>query len=101
VLRDIFAYLRSAAGSGAATEESGRYRVVDLSGLFTADNRMGLYSSQANRDNYLPFVRLGRVTANGVPFESADPAVERDGRGNAQRVSGFARRGVLGESVRT
>jgi uncharacterized protein len=80
VLRDIFAYLQSAAGSSGATEESGRYRVVDLSGFFTADNRMGLYSSQANRDNNLPFVRLGRVTANGVPFEIADPAVEKDGK---------------------
>lgn len=82
-LRDLIAYLQSFPPPGASTgtpAASGNFRPLDLSGAFTADNRQGLYNSQANRDNTFDFVKLGRVTANGVPFDIADPAASKDGK---------------------
>ena len=78
-LRDLIAWLRRAAEPVAHPAE-GAFRPLNLAGAFTADNRQGLFASAANRDNTFDFVRLGRVTANGVPFEIADPAAQPDGR---------------------
>ena len=78
-LRDLIAHLRRAAAP-VALSASGAFRPLNLSGSFTADNRQGLYANAANRDNTFDFVRLGRVTANGVTFEIADPAAQPDGR---------------------
>lgn len=95
-LRDIIAYMQSfgaPAGSNAAPA-AGNYRPLDLSAAFTADNRQGLYNSQANRDNTFDFLRLGRVTASGVPFDIADPAQTKTGKSlivlRADRPGAFA-----------
>lgn len=81
-LRDIITYLQSFPASGAAPAAvvTGNFRPLDLTGAFTADNRQGLYNTQANRDNTFDFLKLGRVIANGIPFDLADPATAKDGR---------------------
>lgn len=82
-LRDIIAYMQSfsaTAGTASVPAASGAFRPLDLSGAFTADNRQGLFNSQSNRDNTFDFLKLGRVTANGVPFDIADPAATANER---------------------
>ncbi|MEK0447901.1 MAG: hypothetical protein RL088_169 [Verrucomicrobiota bacterium] len=59
---------------------SGDFRPLDLSGAFTADTRKGLYSSEKAVKDSLPFVKFGRVLANGVPYEIADPAKSANGK---------------------
>lgn len=56
------------------------FRTLDLTAAFTADTRKGIYSSEAAVNASLPFVKFGRVTANGVPYEIADPAKSPNGR---------------------
>jgi putative heme-binding domain-containing protein len=99
-LRDIIAYVQSVApksggtapavttgapaGPGAtivpAAALSGNFRTLDLSGAFTADTRKGLYASAESTRDTLPFVKFGRVVANGVPFDIANPATSASGK---------------------
>jgi mono/diheme cytochrome c family protein len=59
---------------------SGDFRTLDLSAAFTADTRKGLFSSDKATKDSLPFVKFGRVLANGVPYEIADPAKDANGK---------------------
>ena len=79
-LRDIIAYLQSAPQAANPTASGSNFHPLDLAAAFTADNRLGLYNSTSNRDNTFPFVQLGRVTANGIPFQLAKPDDSPDGR---------------------
>jgi putative membrane-bound dehydrogenase-like protein len=79
-LRDIIAYLQSAPQPRAATQGDGAFHPIDLTMACTADNRLGLFNTQANRDNTIPFLQLGRVMANGIPFDLANPATSPGGR---------------------
>lgn len=56
------------------------FRPLDLSTAFTADTRKGIYISEKALDASLPFVKFGRVTANGVPYDIADPAKTSNGK---------------------
>ncbi len=97
-LRDLINYIQSttlkggataggAAGGAAMTAPpgSGGYvvplaalrgemRMLNLSNAFTADTRHGLYASRQARNDSLPFVKFGRVMANGVPYDIVNPA---------------------------
>lgn len=100
-LRDIIAYIQSVAPkhpgapaqagmavaappSGATVVPvsalSGDFRALDLSGAFTADTRRGLYASETALRDTLPFVKFGRVVANGVPFDIANAATTANGK---------------------
>ena len=59
---------------------SGNFRTLDLSAAFTADTRKGLFASDKATKDTLPFVKFGRVLANGVPFEIVDPAKAANGK---------------------
>ena len=61
-------------------ELSGEFSTLDLSAAFTADTRKGLFHSEAATGESLPFVKFGRVVANGVPYEIADPAKSANGK---------------------
>ena len=56
------------------------FRTLDLTAAFTADTRKGIYVSEKATNASLPFVKFGRVTANGVPYEIADPAKTANGK---------------------
>jgi putative heme-binding domain-containing protein len=95
-LRDVIAYIQGFAPGAAGpvtmtgTAEGGvvvpaggirgELRPLNLAGLCTADTRWGLYASSNAVSDTLPFVKFGRVTANGVPFEVLDPARSAGGR---------------------
>ena len=59
---------------------SGDFRPLNLAAAFTADTRKGLYGSEKAVRDSLPFVAFGRVLANGVPFEIADPEKSANGK---------------------
>ncbi len=63
-----------------AAEVTGELRPLNLSAAFTADTRKGLYGSEKATRDSLPFVKFGRVIANGVTFEIADPAKSASGK---------------------
>ena len=50
-----------------------RFRVLDLSGAFTADTRRGLYQSQEALHDTLEFKKFGIVTVEGIPFNIVNP----------------------------
>ncbi len=58
----------------------GELRPLNLSAAFTADSRKGLYGSEKATRDSLPFVKFGRVVANGVAFEITDPATSASGK---------------------
>ena len=63
-LRDILTFICGA---------DSRFRVLDLSGAFTADTRRGLYQSQEALHDTLTFKKFGIVTVDGVPFDLVNP----------------------------
>jgi putative membrane-bound dehydrogenase-like protein len=64
-LRDLMAFL---------TEGTERFRVLDLSGAFTADTRRGLFASVESVNDTVKFARFGMIQANGIPFQIIDPS---------------------------
>ncbi len=70
-LRDIIAYMQSVDG--------GKFRVVDLKDVFTADTRQGLYASQESKVDTLMFKKFGNVTVEGIPFNIVDAAKSSNG----------------------
>ncbi len=70
-IRDIIAYMQSVDG--------GRFRVADMKSVFDADTRQGLYASQQEKTDTLPFKKFGTVTVEGVPFTVVDPAKSATG----------------------
>src|SRR4029453_1941644 len=69
-LRDILAYLESG---------SSRFRVIDLQKGFTADGRLGLFSSRQALAENLEFNKHGHVQIGDVPFQIADPVTSGTG----------------------
>ena len=63
-LRDILTFICGA---------NSRFRVLDLSGAFTADTRRGLYQSQEALRDTLSFKKYGIVTVDGIPFDVVNP----------------------------
>jgi putative membrane-bound dehydrogenase-like protein len=63
-LRDILTFICGAES---------RFRVLDLSGAFTADTRRGLYQSQEALHDTLSFKKFGIVTVDGIPFDLVNP----------------------------
>jgi len=57
-LRDLLTYM---------TAGNDRFRFIDLSKAFTADSRVGLFSSKDSPDT-IDFVKTGPVEVEGVPF---------------------------------
>ncbi|HEY1171468.1 MAG TPA: PVC-type heme-binding CxxCH protein [Verrucomicrobiae bacterium] len=64
-LRDLLAFM--CAGDQ-------KYRFLDLSKVYTADSRRGLYIKEENVNDTLKFTKFGNVNVEGVPFYIADPA---------------------------
>ncbi len=64
-LRDLIAFL---------CQGSTNYRVLDLSSVFSADTRRGLFESAAAVNDTLRFKRFGIIDVDGIPFDLADPA---------------------------
>jgi putative membrane-bound dehydrogenase-like protein len=64
-IRDLLAFL---------TEGADRFRVLDLSGAFTADTRRGLFASVESVNDTVKFATFGIVQANGIPFNIVDPS---------------------------
>jgi putative heme-binding domain-containing protein len=69
-LRDLVSYLCGGPS---------RFRVLDLSGAFTADTRRGLYESQEQLRDTVSFKKFGLVDVEGIPFDIASP--EKSGLG--------------------
>ncbi|MEA3212055.1 MAG: hypothetical protein QOE70_5112 [Chthoniobacter sp.] len=69
-LRDLLAYL--AGGSG-------KFRALNLTGVFTTDTGAGLYNSREAKNDTVPPVRYGVVTVEGVPFALPDPTTTPTG----------------------
>ena len=69
-LRDILSYM---------THSEGRYRVLDLREAYTADSRKGLFAKEDQTDNSVFPVKLGNITAEGIPFFLMDPAKSPNG----------------------
>ncbi len=97
-LRDLITYIQGTvprAGGRAAVNANapagsggyvvpvaalkGEFRMLNLGNAFTADTRKGLYASQEAARDTLPFVKFGRVVANGVPYDIVNPAGTRNG----------------------
>jgi putative membrane-bound dehydrogenase-like protein len=64
-IRDLLAFL---------TDGMDRYRVLDLSGAFTADTRRGLFASAEAVNDTVKFSQFGMIQANGIPFQLVDPS---------------------------
>jgi putative heme-binding domain-containing protein len=77
-LRNLIAYIRSTAASGVATAV-GRFRLLDLGGVFTASTNTGLYANKDAKRDTLPFAKFGQVESNGVPYQVVDPKNSKDG----------------------
>jgi putative membrane-bound dehydrogenase-like protein len=98
-LRDLINYMQSTTLKGGAPSSGavvsgppgsggyvvpvaalrGEMRMLNLSNAFTADTRHGLYASREAARDSLPFVRFGRVMANGVPYDIVNPAGTKNG----------------------
>lgn len=63
-LRDMLAYICA---------DEMRFRILDLSGAFTANNSRGLYNSPENADETVRFRRYGLWRAEEVPFDVVSP----------------------------
>lgn len=63
-LRDLIGYLCA---------DENKYRVIDLSGAFTADSSNGIYDSRESRRETLRFKRFGLVRVDGIPFDIVNP----------------------------
>lgn len=96
-LRDLIAYIRSTAVATSSVAIVDRFHLINLSTVFTADSREGLYASKAARGDNLPFVKFGQVTANGIPYHIADPAQLKDGK-NVIVLKGGAGQGSYSRS---
>ncbi|HXT42341.1 MAG TPA: ThuA domain-containing protein [Candidatus Angelobacter sp.] len=70
-LRDLLAYI--------CADES-KYRLIDLSGAFTANSARGIYSRTESLDETLKFRKFGLVKVDDVPFDVVAPA--RSATGN-------------------
>jgi putative heme-binding domain-containing protein len=70
-IRDIIGYLSS---------DTGNFRLLNLSKVFTSDSRRGLYQSVDVEGDNLPFAKYGIVTVKGVPFDVVNPAKSATGR---------------------
>ena len=70
-LRDILTYM---VGGDS------KYRVIDLSGAFTADSRRGLFLTTENTSDTLEFKKFGIIKAGDVPFDVVSPTRSRNGR---------------------
>ncbi|WP_038172155.1 PVC-type heme-binding CxxCH protein [Verrucomicrobium sp. BvORR106] len=64
ILRDLLAYICA---------DTGKHRVLNLTHAFTADTRRGLYQSQEQTGDTLPFLKFGIVNVEGIPFDIMDP----------------------------
>jgi uncharacterized protein len=68
-LRDLLAYI-----CGEATKH---FRIIDLSEVYTADTRSGLFTDDGPGGGVLQLPKTGRLTIGGVPFLVQDPARSR------------------------
>jgi uncharacterized protein len=84
-LRDILTFIEG---------DAGRYRVVDLRGVYTADSRRGLRREE-ERDETVTLHRFGDVSVAGVPFFVMDPARSANGM-NLVALKGGPGSGSLG-----
>jgi len=70
-LRDLLTYL-------CADEQ--RFRILDLSGAFTADTTRGIYMTEESRDESLRFRKWGTIKHRDVPFDIVNPARTATGK---------------------
>jgi hypothetical protein len=70
-LRDLLTYL-------CADEQ--RFRILDLSGAFTADTSRGIYMTEESRDESLRFKKWGTIKHRDVPFDIVNPARTATGK---------------------
>lgn len=85
-LRDILSFLGS---------DTGKFRVLDLRGAYTADSRRG-FSREDARDETVTLRTFGDVTVAGVPFFVMDPARAANGT-NLVALKGGPGRGNLSD----
>lgn len=85
-LRDLLAYI---------CESAGQFRVLDLSGAFTADARRGLYQSSDALNDTIKFKHFGLQTVHGVPYNLVDPEKSAMG-GNLVVLKGGGRESFAG-----
>lgn len=64
-LRDLLTYLCA---------DELRFRILDLSGAFTADTSRGIYMTEESRDESLRFRKWGTIKHRDVPFDIVNPA---------------------------
>ena len=70
-LRDLLAFICA---------DDQRYRILDLTGAFTADSSRGLYVSADARDESLRFKKWGALKHRDVPFDAVNPQRNPDGK---------------------
>jgi len=64
-LRDLMAYL--------CVDEM-RYRILDMTGVFTANSTKGIYVSEEAKDETLRFRKFGTIKHGSIPFDLISPA---------------------------
>lgn len=64
-LRDLLTFLCA---------DDQRFRILDLSGAFTADTSRGIYMTLESRDESLRFKKFGTIKHRDVPFDIVNPA---------------------------
>ena len=60
--------------------EEGRYRILDLKDVASADTRRGLFANINTTEDTFTFRKLGLIQHEGVLFEILDPARTPTGR---------------------
>lgn len=59
-LRDLLQYLCA---------DENRFRILDMTGVFTANNTRGIYASEESKDESVRFRRYGTIKVGDVPFD--------------------------------
>jgi len=69
-LRDMLTYLCA---------DDLKYRILDMSGAFTANTTRGIYMTAESRDESLRFRKWGTIQHRGIPFDIINPARTQTG----------------------
>ncbi len=64
-MRDLLAYICA---------DENRFRILDLTSVFTANTSKGIYVSEEARDETLRFKKFGTIKVGDVPFDILSPA---------------------------
>ena len=70
-LRDLLTYLCA---------DELRFRILDLTSVFTADTSRGIYMTEESRDESLRFKKWGTIKHRDVPFDIVNPARTATGK---------------------